>query len=235
MISPRPRVILITDPRYEAARVDAVVRTVAHELGPGRLAVQLRDKAAPLAELARHARRLRSVTREAGAWFVVNGSVDVAVDARADGVHCPDRDDVAKAREKLGANAFVSVPAHDDDDIRAAVTLGVSAMLVSPIYASPGKGAPRGEDALRHARAIVDDAAAESPTPGGGLTRSSVVARPLLFALGGVTVERARDCQRAGADGVAILRGLLDHEAERDPGPLRAVARRLGDVLSTSP
>lgn len=232
MISPRPVVVLITDPRYEAARVDAVVRTVAQELGPGRLAVQLRDKAAPLAELARHAHRLRGVTREAGAWFVVNGSVDVAVDVRADGVHCPDRDDVAKAREKLGANAFVSVPAHDDDDVRAAVALGVSAMLVSPIYASPGKGAPRGEDALRHARAIVDDAAAESPTPSGG---HAPAARPRIFALGGVTVERARDVLRAGADGVAILRGLLDHEAERDPGPLRAVARRLGDVLSTSP
>lgn len=234
MIAPRPIVVLVTDPRYSEARVDAVIRTVARELGPGRLVVQLRDKAAPLAELARRARGLRDVTREVGAWLVVNGSVDVAVDVGADGVHCPNRADVARARARLGSEAFVSVPAHDDDDVRSAVALGVSAMLVSPIYASPGKGAPRGEDALRRARAIVDRTLGSAATGVDVVARSTAVVRPLIYALGGVTVEHVPAVLHAGADGVAILRGLLDHEAERDPEPLCVAARRLGDAFPTS-
>lgn len=217
MRATRP-VVLITDPRYEDARIEAVVRAVASELGAGRLVVQLRDKAASPPELARRARWLRDVTRAAGAWFVVNGSVDVAVEVRADGAHCPNRTDVPTARATLGPEAFVSVPAHDDDEVHAAIALGATAVLVSPIHASPGKGAPRGEDALRRARAIVDAAPA--------------CARPLVYALGGVTVDRAAGCVRAGADGVAFVRELLDHAAEHDPAPLRAAVARLRDVLA---
>ncbi len=198
------RVVLVTDPRYELARTCAVVRAAATALGGEHVLVQLRDKEADEASLLASAQELRSVTRAVGARLVINGSVAVAARAAADGIHVPGRLTASKlvstcaaARELLGSSAIVTTAAHDDDDVRAAVLAGASAVLVSPIFATPGKGPARGLEALRQARAVVVDAARH----GAGLR---------VFALGGVTAANAAACIEAGADGVAAIRALYD-------------------------
>ena len=114
---------------------------------------------------------------------------------RADGFHGP--------REALGEAsdfAWRSSPAHDDEDVRRAARAGATAVFVSPIFESPGKAA-RGVEAIRRARELAPAL--------------------ILVALGGIDEESAPACRAAGADGVAVVRALLDA-----PDPER-VARSL--------
>jgi thiamine-phosphate pyrophosphorylase len=192
-----PPVVLVTDPSVPFAHTCAVVRAAGAALGAGRLLVQLRDKASPEPVVLARALELRAVTRSVDARLVVNGPLAVAAAAAADGVHLggapePLATRLAAARAALGPHALVTVPAHDDDDVRTAQACGVTAVLVSPIFATPGKGPPRGVAALSAARVIVGNAA-----------------HPWLYALGGVSAETAATCAAAGADGVAVIRALL--------------------------
>ena len=188
-----PKVILITDPRYSKEHIAAAIEATAAALEPEALLVQLRDKEADPAALLEHALLLRAVTRASRAAFTVNGDAALARAASADGVHLGGRrPDVAAARALLGRDAWISVAAHDDDDVRDALAVSATAVLVSPIFATPEKGAPRGVAAIAAARRIASQ---------GEL---------LVYALGGIDARRAAACLHAGADGVAVIRALLD-------------------------
>lgn len=197
--------MLVTDPRYATSHLVSVTHAAGRAVGPGRLLVQLRDKVNDVNHVAAVARELREATRAVEASFVVNGSVAIAKAVGADGVHVPGGGSIAQARRELGPDAFVSAPAHDEHDVERALVEGASAVLVSPIFTTPGKGAPRGIQALAAARALADRASSATPVIRDGL---------LLYALGGVEVERAASCAEAGADGVAVVRALLDLSGE---------------------
>ncbi|WP_437594516.1 thiamine phosphate synthase [Sorangium sp. So ce1000] len=156
-----------------------------------RVAVQLRDPELSGAALHALGRRLRDATAALGASFLVNDRLDLALLLGADGVHLGRRSvAVADARALLGAGAFVSVACHGVDDVLRAAEAGADAAVLSPIFATPGKGPPLGLEALREARARLDAA-------------SRGVA---LVALGGVDAASAPACLAAGADGVAAIR-----------------------------
>jgi thiamine-phosphate pyrophosphorylase len=205
----KPVVVLVMDAARPLERHARAIRAAASALGAGALAFQLRDKDAGPEALARAARSLRAVTREAGALLLVNGDACVAIEAGADGVHVPGGGSVSTARRALGASALVTAAAHADDDVRRARDEGADAVLVSPIFETPGKGPPRGPDALARARAIAGDALG-------------------VYALGGVDAARAASCAAAGADGVAVIRALLD---AADPAE---VARALAAPFAAS-
>ena len=202
-----PSVMLITDPRFTLERTVEVIHAAAQALGPGRLVVQLRDKSVDASGLASAARVLRAAAERAAALFVVNAATPVALqvarDAGADGVHVPcRRDALANAAMLFGASAWISAPAHADDDVTLAASAGATAVLVSPIFETPGKGPPRGVGALAAARSLAGDAVT-------------------IHALGGVVPATAAACAEAGADGVAVIRALIE---AADP---EAVARAL--------
>jgi thiamine-phosphate pyrophosphorylase len=213
----RPRVVLVTDPAFGDDGIARAVEEAGEALPPGWLCVQLRDKGRPRTGLRLFAARLRRVTRDLGAWLVVNADAVVARDVGADGVHLGGGAGTpSDARRVCGPGAWVSVAAHSDHDVRGAIAAGADAVLVSPVFASrpasplaPAK-VGRGTAALASARAIVDQA-------GRGV---------LVYALGGVTSATARACRAAGADGVAVVRDIFE-SAE----PYRA-ARAIHDALA---
>ena len=198
-------VVLVTDPRYQLAITCDALRDAAKALGGHRVLVQLRDKEADVVSLLATALALRAATREVGAQLVINGPLALALAGQvaADGIHLPGRTSAgemasarAAAHEVLGRSAIVTVAAHDDEGVRNATLARVSAVLVSPVFETPGKGPARGVDALRAARAIVD-AARHAP--------------PLhVVALGGIAATNAAACIEAGADGVAAIRALYE-------------------------
>jgi thiamine-phosphate pyrophosphorylase len=212
----RPRLVLVTDPAFDDDAIVRCVRRAAAALPDGWLCVQLRDKRRAGVGLRLFASQLRRVTREVGASLVVNGDAMVARDAGADGVHLgagagtPD-----EARAVAGLRSWISVAAHSDDDVRAAVEQGADAVLVSPVFSSraaSGSGPVplkegRGLEALRSARVMA-------------------AGRVAVYALGGVTPDRARACIDAGADGIAVVRALL-----ASPEPQR-VARAIHDAVA---
>lgn len=182
-----PRLVQISD----RARVpdDELIRRIERG-GPG-LAVQLRDPALSAGELLALGRRLRSATRAVGARLWVNDRLDLAVLLDADGVHLGRASvSVADARRALGADRVVSRSAHSLDDVVRAAEAGADAVLLSPVFASPGKGAPLALGAVAEARHRLPST-----------TR--------LYALGGVDLTNAASCVAAGATGVAAIRADL--------------------------
>lgn len=186
-----PPLLLITDPAYRDGHTARTIARVATELPPGALAVQLRAKKATPAELLTRARELRRLTEGLGVALVINGDPAVAAEVGAEGVHLGrGAPSIDEARRTCGPDIFISVAAHDDEALRRAIIEGASAVLVSPIYTSPGKGKARGSRAIREAKEIGKD-------------------RFLVYALGGVEAENVARCHAAGADGVAVIRALL--------------------------
>jgi thiamine-phosphate pyrophosphorylase len=189
-----PQLYVITDRRATNGRPLADVVRAALSGVPksarGAVAVQLREKDLDARSLLVLARELRVVTRDAGAALWINGSLNVALAAGADGVHlgagvlAPD--EVAR----LAPDLAVAVSTHARADVEAArLAPNVAFAVFGPIWDTPSKrpyGEPVGLEGLRDAATI-------------GL--------PLL-ALGGVTPERAAACRAAGAAGVACIRAV---------------------------
>ncbi len=208
----RPKIILVTDPAYDDARIVEVVEACIRALPPGTFAVQLRDKKREPAALKTFAERLREATRAGrddapGALLLINGNPGLAKDVGADGVHVGGTElKVAEVRSVVGPDAFVTIAAHSDNAVKLGARDGADGALVSAIFASPGKAVGRGLDAIRSARAVAGPAF-------------------LIYALGGVERANAADCIHAGADGVAAIRALL---LASDPG---AEARAIYDRM----
>jgi thiamine-phosphate pyrophosphorylase len=169
------------------------VGPVLAALPRGGVGVQLRDKSLPAAALLERARELREICTEHGAPLVVNDRLDVALAARADGVHLPERGvsprDARALLSRDGRAALVGVSCHDGAQVKAAASAGADYALFSPIWEVPDKGAPVGIEALRRA-------ARENALP--------------LFALGGVTAANAGEAMAAGAHGVACIRFVFE-------------------------
>ncbi len=200
------RLLLVTDPRPElAARVAAAVRG-------GVDAVQLRDKRASREELLPLAVELKEICERAGALFTVNDDAELARLSGAHGVHLGQEDEsIASAREMLGPSVVIGRSVSSVEEALEAVREGADYLGVGTVYATPTK---------------PDEEAA-----GPALLReiSGAVVPVPWFAIGGVTLETAREVAEAGAPGFAVVRAVLDAE---DPA---AAARELRSFLVDAP
>ena len=198
--------LLVTDPRPDLAeRVTAAVRG-------GVDIVQLRDKHASREALVPLAAELKGICEEADVLFTVNDDAELARLSGAAGVHLGQEDGpLAPVREMLGLEAIVGRSVGSLDESREALREGADYLGVGTIYATPTK--PEGEVAGLN---LIRDLARERlPVP--------------WFAIGGVTLETAREVAEAGAPGFAVVRAVLDAE---DPGE---AARQLRSYLARDP
>ena len=200
-----PLLYIITDRHATAGRPLAAVieRALAGAADAGvthgTVAVQLREKDLEARALLALARPLRAITDTYAAAFFINDRVDVALAAGADGVHLGGTSmrpaDVAAIAPSLGT----AISAHGAADLApVADSTNLRFAVLGPIFETPSKrtmGNPLGLDVL----------AATSAT-------SSTV--PVL-AIGGITVDGARACVKAGAAGIACIRAILTAD---DPG-----------------
>jgi thiamine-phosphate pyrophosphorylase len=157
--------------------------------------VQIREKdlsARELFALVSEAVTLASVR------VIVNDRLDVALAARAAGVHLghasvPAREVVAWCRAgNAPADFLVGVSCHSLEGAREAETSGASYTYFGPIYETPSKipfGKPHGVDELAEVAKAV---------------------RIPVIAIGGVNESNAAECIRAGAAGIAAIRLVQD-------------------------
>jgi thiamine-phosphate pyrophosphorylase len=147
-------------------------------------ALQIREKDLedrPLWDLTRQARAILPLP----ARVLVNGRLDVALAAGADGVHLPsDGVPVSALRERFGPGVLIGRSTHRVEEVKRARDEGADYVTFGPVYATPSKGPPVGLAELERA----------------------VETGPPVFALGGVTLPRFGELARAGAAGVAAIR-----------------------------
>ena len=125
---PLPCLMLVTD-RSLCGGADGLAAAVEAAVEGGADAVQLREKSLPASELSTLARRLREVTR--GALLVVNGPLEVATKAGADGVHLPeDAPPVRRPRQGF----LVGRSIHSPVAARRAEAEGADYLVAGPVY-----------------------------------------------------------------------------------------------------
>jgi thiamine-phosphate pyrophosphorylase len=189
----RPFLYPIIDvPRIGAERVAA---TVAELAAVGVRLIQLRAKTAPDGELLAMARVAVAAAREAGVTLIVNDRADVAVLAGAAGVHVGQGDlRPSEARQVLGAEGLVGWSTHCVGQVEAALAEPIDYLAVGPIFATSSKADTEAVAGV----GLVGEARRRTRGP--------------LVAIGGITPENAAAVIAAGADGVAVIGGLLGTE-----------------------
>lgn len=145
--------------------------------------------------------------------FIVNDRADIAVLANAQGVHVGQQDlNVGEARAVVGPDKLVGVSTHSLEQLDAADKTSADYIAFGPIFATSSKENPDpvvGLDLLRQARLHT---------------------RKPLVAIGGITLERAAEVFRAGADSLAVARDLIvsENSVARAQFYLKEAARASG-------
>jgi thiamine-phosphate pyrophosphorylase len=160
--------------------------------GSGVELIQYRNKTASSRQLFEVSLQLSNFLRPLGVRFIVNDRPDIALLAGAGGVHVGQEDlGVKEARAICGSDRWVGVSTHTLEQVAAADKTSANYVAFGPIFPTTTKRNPDivvGTALLRQARELT--------------------AKPLV-AIGGITLERAAEVYRAGADSLAVVRDLI--------------------------
>ncbi len=186
---PRGLYALTPDEPDTAALVAAVRAAVAG----GAAAVQYRSKRADAALRRAQAAALVALCREARVPLIVNDDLELALEIDAAGVHLGrDDGDLAAARRRLLPGKLLGASCYDRLDRAArAVATGADYVAFGSVFASPTKPA-----AVRAPLALFAEAKRRLEVP--------------LVAIGGITLENAREVVEAGADALAVITALFE-------------------------
>ncbi len=191
------KLYLITDRkavggRELAATIETVLQAAAEFAPQPPIAVQLREKDLDGRPLLQLAAEIGQICRRYRVPMLVNGRVDVALAAGADGVHLPsDGISPDDARKLLGPSKLIGVSAHTAAEITRAEALGADFAVFGPVFAPISKGsyaAPCGRE---------------------GLAAASRVTSIPVFALGGITAARVAELHDTNAAGVAVIGAIV--------------------------
>jgi thiamine-phosphate pyrophosphorylase len=187
LVLPRLYVILdaalLTAPETECAQklADAGVRLL-----------QYRNKMASAHDLFESSKKLTALLSPQGVKFVVNDRADVAALVGADGVHVGQEDiGVEEARSVVGAGKLIGTSTHNLEQFRFAAASSADYIAVGPVFSTSTKENPDpvvGIDLIRRVRPLTE--------------------KPIV-AIGGITLDRAAEVIRAGADCVAVISDIL--------------------------
>ena len=103
-------------------------------LAGGAKIVQLRDKDSDDGQLLAKAHRFRQLTREAGALFIVNNRLDIALLSQADGLHVGNDDIPVSEARKLAPELFIGVSANTAKQAATARERGANYYNIGPLF-----------------------------------------------------------------------------------------------------
>lgn len=187
-----PRFYPILDPLQIAQRGLDSMDVARALLAAGVDWLQLRHKGAYTRADYDLAAALGRLVQQAGAKYVINDRVDIALMVGADGVHVG-QDDLPpnEVRKIAGERLFIGYSTHNEAQLRAGDKEPVDYLALGPLFRTASK---------------------ENPDPTVGVAELARL-RPLsskpLAAIGGITRKNAAEAFAAGADSVAIIADLL--------------------------
>ncbi|MDE2831657.1 MAG: thiamine phosphate synthase [Gemmatimonadota bacterium] len=168
---------------------------LARALDAGVRLVQLREKALDRDVLEALAEQVLSLVARYDAMLLINSVADIAVKIGAQGVHLPGGALPRAVRDRIGSSFLIGYSTHTCAELDCAG--GADFVTYSPIFTP---GSKPGYDGVEAGLAGLANAVAHSRLP--------------VYALGGITPQRAARCRTTGCAGVAVMSGIL---AARDP------------------
>lgn len=179
----------LTDSRLSRGR--SVEEVVAALLKGGVRIIQYREKELHGGEMLRQCRALRAMTQEAGACFLINDHVDLALLVDADGVHVGQKDlPVPALRSLLGPDKIIGLSTSSPRQAQEALACGADYIGVGPIFPTATK-----TDTAPLQDGYLEWAARHSPLP--------------FVAIGGIHLHNIGEVVRRGAYCCALVSELV--------------------------
>lgn len=195
------------DPRWRRDPVEQAQTA----LRGGASVVQLRVKHATDRQTLAWAAAIRRVADAHGALFLVNDRFDLALAARADGVHLGQEDLPPAAIPRSACEKLlVGRSTHSVEQARASLAEPVDYIAFGPVFRTPSKDSPYTPRGVARLAQVV----------------RLVAPRPVV-AIGGLDAKGAAEAVRSGAAAVAVISavaGAPDPEAAA-----RELTRALGE------
>lgn len=171
----------------DAPEFNNILQQIAAAVDAGIDFVQIREKQMTARALFELTERAVALTRGTNTRILVNDRADIAAGACADGVHLTTQSiDVAIIRQKFGEEFLIGASTHTLTEAVTARDQGADFVVFGPVYETPSKrlyGSPVGLGKLEEVTRTLEGF-------------------PLL-ALGGISIDNAKDCLEAGAAGIA--------------------------------
>ncbi len=200
---------LVTDRSLSRGR--DLVSLVLEAVRGGVTAVQLREKDTPAGEFVQLAQTLKQELSGLNVPLIINDRIDVALTAKADGVHIGQEDiPFPMVRSLVGPDTIVGLSVNTFDQIREADRTDVDYLSISPVYSTPTKTdtkEPFALEGLKQARAMT-------PKP--------------LVTIGGINKNNLAEIMATGVDGVALVSAVC---AADHPGQ---AARELREIIQSA-
>lgn len=178
---------------------------VREALEGGVTLVQYRAKTASSAEMYNEALQLKALCDSFKVPLIINDRLDIAMAVGAAGVHLG-QDDLpcAAARRILGEEYLIGVSAHNPAEAKAALQSGADYLGCGAVFGTATKA-----DVKKLGTEGLMAICREKGLP--------------VVGIGGVTADNYREVRAAGADGAAIVSGILAQPDIR--ATVRAIAR----------
>lgn len=174
--------------RLAAGRSD--LDWLAAVLAGGARIVQLRDKVSDGRTFYAKALAFREKTRAAGALFIVNDRLDIALLAEADGVHLGNDDLPAEAVRRAAPDLIIGVSCNTEEQAATAQERGASYYNIGPLFATQTKEEAREYIGVE----AIERFSARSPLP--------------FTVMGGIKQEHIPQLTAAGARRIAVVTAL---------------------------
>ena len=171
-----------------------LVSVIDAMLAGGVSVLQLRMKDRPADEFLRLALTARERTTRAGCLFIVNDRVDIALAARADGVHLGQDDLPLEAARPLVGEMLIGISTHSLEQAEAAERGGADYIGFGPMFPTRTKETGYGSRGV----AMLESVRRRVGIP--------------IVAIGGITAENVARTWNSGADAAAMISYLTQSD-----------------------
>jgi thiamine-phosphate pyrophosphorylase len=201
----------ITDGRQLGGR-QILLQKIAEAAHAGVDFIQLRERDLSIRDLEGLAIAAVKLVRDSGSntKLLINSRVDVALAVGADGVNLRS-DDISAgdaravwAKSAGNTDCVIGVSCHSLRDVMSAEGHGADFAVFGPVFGKQGTDTP--PTGIEGMASVLNRGAAPTKVEAGQKLRMPVI------ALGGVTLENAAECVRAGAAGVAAIRMFQEND-----------------------
>ena len=157
--------------------------------------IQYRQKSGSTREMIRIAAQMKRVCSDHSVPLIVNDRVDVAMAAKADGVHLGQDDfPIPLARELLGQEMIIGVSVSNMEEVEKCLLDGADYVGFGPIYPTTSKD---DADSVKGVASLVQVAKA-IPVP--------------IIAIGGIGLDNVSEILQTGIHGIAVISSVCCQE-----------------------